>query len=74
MQGSLGEKTGEGAFAEIHAWAPGQVVKLFKAGAFRRFGRHEVRMTRAVLAASQHRYRHNRVEVVIADISNQFCG
>lgn len=45
-----------------------------KAGAFRRFGRHEVRMTRAVLAASQHRYRHNRVEVVIADISNQFCG
>lgn len=51
MQGSLGEKIGEGAFAEIHAWAPGQVVKLFRAGASRRFGRHELRMTRAVLAA-----------------------
>ena len=33
MQGSLGEKIGEGAFADVHAWAPGQVVKLFKAGA-----------------------------------------
>jgi hypothetical protein len=32
MRGSLGEKVGEGAFADVHAWAPGQVVKLFKAG------------------------------------------
>ena len=32
MQGSLGEKIGEGAFSEAYAWAPGQVVKLFKAG------------------------------------------
>ena len=28
MQGSLGEKIGEGVFADVHAWAPGQVVKL----------------------------------------------
>jgi hypothetical protein len=32
MPASLGEKIGEGAFADVHAWAPGQVVKLFKAG------------------------------------------
>ena len=32
MRGSLGEKIGEGAIADVHAWAPGQVVKLFKAG------------------------------------------
>ena len=32
MRGSLGEKIGEGVFADVHAWAPGQVVKLFKAG------------------------------------------
>ena len=51
MQGSLGEKIGEGAFAEIHAWAPGQVVKLFKAGVSHLLGRHEVRMIRAVRAA-----------------------
>ena len=51
MQGSLGEKIGEGAFSEVHAWAPGQVVKLFKAGVSRRLGRHEVRMIRAVFAA-----------------------
>jgi hypothetical protein len=30
MQGFLGEKIGEGAFADIHAWAPGQVVKLLR--------------------------------------------
>ena len=36
MRGSLGEKIGEGAFAEVHAWAPGQVVKLFKPGVPRR--------------------------------------
>ena len=36
MQGSLGEKIGEGAFSEAYAWAPGQVVKLFKPGVSRR--------------------------------------
>lgn len=51
MQGSLGEKIGEGAFADVHAWAPGQVVKLLKAAVPRRLGRWEVRMTRAVFAA-----------------------
>ena len=38
MRGSLGEKIGEGAFADVHAWAPGQVLKLFKAGVPRRVG------------------------------------
>ena len=51
MRGSLGEKIGEGALADVHAWAPGQVVKLFKAGVPRRLGWHEARMTRAVFAA-----------------------
>jgi serine/threonine protein kinase len=51
MRGSLGEKIGEGVFAEVHAWAPGQVVKLFKAGVPRRVPWHEARMTRAVFAA-----------------------
>src|ERR1700759_3052340 len=51
MRGSLGEKVGEGAFAEVHAWAPGQVEKLFKAGVSRQFGQYEARMIRAVLAA-----------------------
>ena len=51
MQGSLGEKIGEGAFSEAYAWAPGQVVKLFKAGVPRQFGPYEARMIRAVLAA-----------------------
>ena len=51
MRGSLGEKIGEGAFSDVHAWAPGQVIKLFKAGAPRRMGWWEVRMTRAVFAA-----------------------
>jgi hypothetical protein len=50
MQGSLGKKIGEGATADIHVWAPGQVVKLFKVGV-PRFGRHEARMTRAAFAA-----------------------
>jgi hypothetical protein len=30
VRGSLGEKIGEGATADIHVWAPGQIVKLFK--------------------------------------------
>lgn len=51
MQGSLGEKIGEGASAQVHAWAPGQVVKLFKASASRRLAWHEAHMTDAVFAA-----------------------
>jgi Ser/Thr protein kinase RdoA (MazF antagonist) len=51
MRGSLGEKIGEGATADVHAWAPGQVVKLFKAGVLQRLARHEARMTRAAFAA-----------------------
>src|SRR5450631_3424775 len=51
MRGSLGEKIGEGAFSDVHAWAPGQVVKLFKAGVPQRLSRHEARVTRAVFAA-----------------------
>lgn len=51
MRGSLGEKIGEGVSADIHAWASGQVVKLFKAGVPQRIGRREARMTRAVFAA-----------------------
>jgi Ser/Thr protein kinase RdoA (MazF antagonist) len=51
VQGSLGEKIGEGATADIHAWAPGQVVKLFKACVARPAVEHEARMTRAVFAA-----------------------
>jgi Ser/Thr protein kinase RdoA (MazF antagonist) len=51
MAASLGEKIGEGAMADIHAWAPGQVVKLFKTAAPRRAAEHEARMTRAVFAA-----------------------
>ena len=51
MWGTLGEKIGEGAFADVHAWAPGQVVKLFKTGRSRRVASHEARMTRAAFAA-----------------------
>src|SRR5262245_63409271 len=51
MRGSLGVKIGEGAYADIHAWAPGQVVKLFKASVPRRLSWWEARMTRAVFAA-----------------------
>ena len=51
MRGSLGEKIGEGASADIHVWAPGRIVKLFKFGTSPRFGRHEARMTRAAFAA-----------------------
>ena len=45
MRGSLGEKIGEGATADVHVWAPGQVVKLFKSGVSRRLSWHEVHMT-----------------------------
>lgn len=51
MQGSLGEKIGEGAFSEAYAWAPGQVVKLFKPGVSRWMPWFEARMLRAVHAA-----------------------
>ena len=51
MRGSLGEKIGEGASADVHAWAPGQVVKLFKPGVSRRLSWHEAHMTDAVFAA-----------------------
>src|SRR6185312_5497343 len=51
MRGSLGEKIGQGESADIHAWAPGQVVKLFKTGVEQRLSRHEARMTRAAFAA-----------------------
>jgi Ser/Thr protein kinase RdoA (MazF antagonist) len=51
MDGFLGEKVGEGAMADVHAWAPGQVIKLLKPGFRRRVGWWEARMTRAVFAA-----------------------
>src|SRR5476651_2830219 len=51
MRGSLGEKIGEGASADVHAWAPGQVVKLFKSGVSRRLGWHEVHMTHTAFTA-----------------------
>jgi Ser/Thr protein kinase RdoA (MazF antagonist) len=51
MWESLGEKIGEGLSADVHVWAPGQVVKLFRAGVSPRLGRHEARMTRAAFAA-----------------------
>ena len=51
MQGSLGEKIGEGAFSDVHAWAPGQVLKLFKPGARQRTASHEARMIRVAFAA-----------------------
>src|SRR6266481_3807572 len=51
MRGSLGEKINQGGTADIHAWAPGQVVKLFKEGFPPRLGQQEARMTRAVFAA-----------------------
>jgi hypothetical protein len=51
MLGSLGEKIGEGAYSDVHAWAPGQVVKLFKPGSPPWLSGWEARMTRAVFAA-----------------------
>jgi len=50
MAGSIGEKIGEGAMAEVYVWAPGQVLKLFKPGFRRRVGWWEAQMTRAVFA------------------------
>ncbi|GKQ50385.1 aminoglycoside phosphotransferase family protein [Bradyrhizobium sp. Ce-3] len=51
MRGSLGEKIGQGVFADVHAWAPGQVVKLAKPGIAQWVVQHEARITRAVFAA-----------------------
>lgn len=51
MHQSLGVKIGEGATADVHAWAPGQVMKLFKTGIPHRIGMHEARITRAIFAA-----------------------
>jgi hypothetical protein len=51
MRGSLGEKINEGGTSDVHAWAPGQVVKLFREGIPLEFGQQEARMTRAVFAA-----------------------
>ena len=51
MRGSLGEKIGEAAYADVHAWAPGWVLKLFKSGFPRRHSWWEARMTRAAFAA-----------------------
>ena len=51
IDGSLGEKIGEGVTADVHVWAPGQVVKLFRADVPRRVPRWEARMTQAVFAA-----------------------
>lgn len=51
MIGSLGEKIGEGASADIHVWAPGQVVKLFKPSVELWSAAYQARMTRAVFAA-----------------------
>lgn len=51
MPGELGEKIGEGAFSDVHAWAPGQVVKLFKPEVRRRTARYEAHITRAVFEA-----------------------
>jgi streptomycin 6-kinase len=51
MQGSLGEKIGEGISADVHAWAPGQVLKLFKAGFTQEHSSWEAQMTHAVFAA-----------------------
>lgn len=51
MTHPLGDKIGEGVFSDIHAYGPGQVVKLLKARFPAGYGRHEARMTRAVFAA-----------------------
>src|ERR1700722_19362963 len=51
MRGTIGEKLGEGAYAEVYAWAPGQVLKLFKSGFPRRASWWEARITRAASAA-----------------------
>lgn len=51
MQGSPGAILGSGYSADVHVWAPGQVVKLFKPGFPQRIAQHEARMARAAFAA-----------------------
>ncbi|MBR0895648.1 phosphotransferase [Bradyrhizobium tropiciagri] len=51
MRGWLGEKIGADIFADVHAWAPGQVVKLSKPGIPHWVVQHETQITRAVFAA-----------------------
>ena len=51
MLGSLGAKIGEGVTADVHAWAPGRVIKLFRSGVPHRIIMYEARMTRAVFLA-----------------------
>lgn len=51
MHQGLGPKMGDGATADVHAWASGQIVKLYKPGVPRAVSMHEARMTRAVHAA-----------------------
>jgi Ser/Thr protein kinase RdoA (MazF antagonist) len=51
MRGSLGEKINQGGTADIHAWAPGQVVKLFRDGIPPWISQQEALMTQAVFAA-----------------------
>ena len=51
MQGALGEKVGEGTFADVHAWEDGQIVKLAKPGIPQRISWYEERVTRAVFDA-----------------------
>lgn len=50
-RGTLGDRIGEGAFAHVHAWAPDQVLKLFKDAVLQRVSWWEARMTRAVFVA-----------------------
>lgn len=50
-EAAIGEKIGEGTYADIHAWAPGQVVKLFKPRVPMELGWHEAQMTQAVFGA-----------------------
>lgn len=52
MSGSIGTKIGAGATSDVHAWAPGRVVKLYKDGIPRRISTYEAWVTRAVHAAS----------------------
>lgn len=51
MPGQPLEKIGEGALADVHAWAPGYVIKLFKQGIQHAVAAHEAQMTRAAAAA-----------------------
>ena len=51
MQGSLGEKINQGGTSDVHAWAPGQVGKLFRDGFPKGIVRQEARITQTVFAA-----------------------